>query len=115
MIDYKHVMQGIMTFMDKELLPKMSGYQRWIFGTGCGIAGKKCENIFTAIKDNSILKTLDLVDGDKINVDLLYEELAKQAAKGSVDIDVPMIGTIKLDKTDVDKLHRYITEESYER
>lgn len=113
MYNYNKVIEGLMTFVDKELIPKMEGYQRWVFGTACGIMGKKCEKIYESLKDVALLKTLDVLDGEQVNVDLLYEELAKQASKSPVTIEIPMLGTIRLDKSDVDKLHRYITGGSY--
>lgn len=111
MYDAHQVIEGLTRFVDHELVPKMHGLNRWLFGTGAGIVASKGEKVFELIKDNDILKALDLIDGTKINVSCLYKELSKQAEHGHIDIEIPMIGTLKLDKTDVDKMYRYIIED----
>lgn len=113
MINYDKVIEGIIKFVDTDLLPKMDGYQKWMFGTICGIAGKKGRNIFESIKDNTMLKALDIVEGDLVNVDLIYEELIKQASTTPMRIDIPLLGTITLHKNDVDKIHNYIMNGGY--
>ena len=109
MYNYERVLHGIVRFIDEEILTKMDGLSRWVLGTGAGIAASKGEKIFHSLKDHTLLKALDIVDGDEINVDLIYEELVKQAMVDCISIDIPMVGTIKLNKTDVDRLYHMIT------
>lgn len=108
MYHYEQVMKGLTKFIDVELVPKMSGLQKWAFGTACGIALKRGEDMFHQFKNHELLKTLQLVDGDKINVDEIYVELKKQAHNSPIEINVPMIGCIKLNHSDVETLHSYI-------
>lgn len=111
MYESHQVIEGLTKFVDHELVPKMHGLNKWLFGTGAGIVASKSEKVFELIKDNGILKALDIIDSNKINVSCLYKELSKQAEHGPIDVEIPMIGTIKLDKTDVDKIYRYIIED----
>ena len=108
MYHYERVLNGLVKFIDDELLPKVDGLQRWVLGTGAGIAANKGAKIFHSLKDNSLLNTLDIVDGEQVNVDLIYEELSKQATASPIVIDIPMVGTIKLNKSDVDKIYHII-------
>lgn len=108
MYNYENVIQGIIRFMDEELINKMTGVQRWILGTGAGIAASKGEKLFHTIKDHTLLKALDIVDGDNVNIELLYKELYKQASQGPIEIEIPMLGTLKLDRSDVEKIYRNI-------
>lgn len=110
MYNYEQVLRGLTKFIDVELVPKMSGLQKWAFGTACGIALKQGKEMFMQYKDHDLLKTLKVVDGDMINVDLIYDELKEQARESAIDIDVPMIGRIKLNHKDVDALYQYILE-----
>ena len=67
------------------------------------------ESIYHSIKDNEFVKMLNLIDqqGD-INVDEIYKELKKQAQKGSIEIELPMVGAFVLNGQDVDKLYHFI-------
>lgn len=108
MVTYQKFMEGIAKFIDKEITAKIPSWQGWLFGMGTGIAMQKMDKIFNELKDNKILKTLDIIDGDNINVDILYDELIKQADKGPITIEIPMLGSLKLGRNDVDVLYNYI-------
>jgi hypothetical protein len=108
MYHYEHVLKALVRFIDEEILTKMDGLQRWVLGTGAGIAANKGAKIFHSLKDHSLLKALDLVEDDDINVDLIYEELIKQASTSPITIDIPMVGLIKLNRSDVEKLYQMI-------
>lgn len=109
---YKDVICGIVKFIDDDLLPKMHGLNRWLFGTGAGIMASKSEKLFEEFKHNQLIKTLDLMnDEGMVDVVCIYKELLRQADNGPVNIEVPMLGTITLDKSDVEKMYRYIMED----
>jgi hypothetical protein len=110
MYHYKTVLHGLSKFVDEDLIPKMSGLQRWIFGTGAGIALSKGDEMFHQYKNMPILHTLGLIEEDKINVTCIYKELLGQAEHGPIHVEIPMLGTITLDKTDVEKMYRYIID-----
>ena len=106
---YKEVIRGIVKFIDDDLLPKMHGLNRWLFGTGAGIMASKSEKLFEEFKHKPLIKTLDLInDEGMVDVVCVYKELLRQADHGPVNIEVPMLGTITLDKSDVEKMYRYI-------
>lgn len=111
MYDYKTVICGVVKFIDDDLLPKMHGLNKWLFGTASGIMASKSEKVFEELAHNPIIKALDIIKDSKIDVICIYEELYKQAQKGPIEIDIPMLGTIKLDRSDVDKMYRYIIED----
>lgn len=110
MYNCEQIIRGLTKFIDVEIVPKMSGLQKWAFGTMCGIALKQGKELLDEYKDHDILKKLNVVEDGMINVDLIYDELKNQARESSIDIDVPMIGRIKLNHSDVDALYRYIVE-----
>ena len=108
MVHYKQAIDGIARYIDAEIVPKMDGLQRWIFGTGAGIAMRKADEIFHQFKDHQLLKALDLVKGEDINIELIYEELIKQANQSAVKIEIPLLGTLSLNKDDIEKMYRII-------
>ena len=108
MVDYKQAIDGIARYIDSEIVPKMDGLQKWIFGTGAGIAMRKADEMFHQFKDHQLLKALDLVKGEDTNIELIYEELIKQANQSAVKIEIPLLGTLSLNKDDIEKIYRII-------
>lgn len=111
MYHYETVIQGLVKFVDEELVPKMHGLNKWLFGTGAGIVATKAYHVFESIKEIELLHTLELIEEEQVNVTCIYKELLRQAQKGDIHIEIPMIGTIKLDHHDVEKMYRYIIED----
>ena len=55
-------------------------------------------------------KKMNLIDkNNKINIDLLYKELKVQAAKSAVMFEIPTIGPLVIDESDLDKIYSIIT------
>lgn len=109
---YKEVIHGIVKFIDNDLLPKMNGLNKWIFGTGTGIMANKGDKLFEELKHNYLIKTLEIInDEGMVDVVCIYKELLQHAEHEPVNIEVPMLGTITLDKSDVEKMYRYIMED----
>jgi hypothetical protein len=111
MVNLGQVQNGIVKYLDAEITPKINGWQKWVFGALAGTAMSKTTNIFNALKQNEFVKMLDIIDeNDMIDIDTLYREFLKQAQKGAITFDVPMIGAITLNSADVEKIYRYIME-----
>ena len=108
MYEYNKVMEAIAKFVDEEILTNINGWQKWILGSGVGIALSDSEELFNNLKNNELIKMLKIIDQDKINVDKIYKELKKQAKKSSISFNIPMLGTLTLKEEDVDKLYKMI-------
>ena len=75
MYEYNKVINGIATFIDEEVLTGINGWQKWVLGSGVGIALSDAEELFNTLKNSELIKVLKIVDGDKVNVDKIYKEL----------------------------------------
>lgn len=104
MYEYNKVINGIATFIDEEVLTNVNGWQKWVLGSGIGIALSDAESLFNSLKNNELVKVLKIIDGDKINFNKIYKELKKQAKKSSATFNIPMVGTLTLKEEDIDKL-----------
>ena len=111
MYSYDKVMNGIAKYIDNEIVDKIPGWKKWLVGSGIGMMLSNSNNIFEQIKNNEFVKLLNIIDDyDNIDVENIYKELKKQAQKGSIDVDLPMIGSFRLNDQDVDKLYRFIVD-----
>lgn len=108
MVEYTKVIEALAKFIDKEITPKIPSWKGFVFGVGSGIAIRKTDELYQALKDNEMLKTLGIFEDGKVNVDLLYDEMIKQADKGPIDIELGFLGTLKLNRKDIDVLYNYI-------
>lgn len=109
MYELNDVVRGITEYIDNEIIYKINGWQRWVVGAGIGLSMSKATNIFNELKNNKIVKTLELIDkDDRIDVDTIYRELKKQASRGAITFDLPMVGAITLNEKDVNSLYNYI-------
>lgn len=109
MVHYSRVLQGIAAYVDNELVKSLSGsWKSWLLGGMAGVAMANGEQMFRQYKDIPLLASLRLVDGENINIDLIHQELRKQAQNGTATISLPIIGPVTFGAADVDKLFQYI-------
>lgn len=111
MINLNQLQNGIVKYIDNEIVPHINGWQKWVFGAVVSTAMLKTTNVFNALKENPLIKMLEVIDeNDNIDIDTIYREFLKQAQKGAITFDVPMLGALTLNSTDVEKMYRYIKE-----
>lgn len=109
MLHYSRVIQGIANYIDNDLVSALKGsWKAWLLGGMAGIVITRAEQLFNSVKDNPVMTALGLIEGENINVDLLYSELKKQAQKGTATATLPVIGPVTFGLNDVDALFRYI-------
>lgn len=112
MYSYERVLNGLVKYIDDEIVNKLPGWKKWVVGSGLGMMLSNSDEIFRQIKDNEFVKMLNLVDEQGlINVNEIYKELKKQAQKSNASIELPMVGSLVLNDQDVDKLYYLITSE----
>ena len=109
MVTYEQVIDGMAKFIDSEIINQLSGNSKVFIGIGSGIALKKGKALYDNLKNNEVIKMLELIDEHgHIDLDTIYHEAKKHAEKEPIKIDLAMIGTLKLDEDDIEKLYVYI-------
>lgn len=111
MVTYNQVVNGVSRFIDAEILNKIQGMSKIALGVGSGVMLRRGENLFNVLKQQPVIKMLEIIDeNDNIDIDIIYEELKKQMENNSMTFNIPMIGKITLTKDDVDRLYSLIVE-----
>ena len=109
MVPYTKVINGLSKYIDEEIVNKLTGLNRWVIGVGAGALMTRATDVFNNLKNNPMIKTMGIINAnDEVDVELLYKELKKQAQKGAVTVEVPMVGAMTLNEQDVDKLYNKI-------
>lgn len=110
MVTVKQVQTGIVRYVDNDLLPHLEGMKKIGLGIYMGLAS---ENIGAAIqkyKDHPAVAMLNVVTDDgMVDIDKVYT-VAKPMFDQKQSIDLPLIGRVTFDGSDVEKLYRYISE-----
>lgn len=109
MVTYVQLINGLSRYIDNEIINKLTGNSKILLGIGSGIILKKGENIYKSLRENSVVKMLELIDKDgNIDIETIFEELRKQARKQPIEIDIPIIGILKLNEEDIAKLQTFV-------
>lgn len=109
MIHYSKVVNGLMSYVDNEIVAKMNGSLKgWGVGIIAGLLGRKADQVFATLRNNPIAASLGLIDGEMVDVEAVYSEALRMAQRGSATVNVPMIGAVTFSAVDVESLYRYI-------
>lgn len=109
MVTLAQVRAGVGRYLEAEMISKICGWQKWVVGAAASMALDQSAAIFNKLKTNPIVQALGVIDEqDGIDIDRLHAEFAKQAQRGAVTFDVPIIGSLTLNAQDVDKIYQYI-------
>ena len=111
MITVDQAMRGVVRFIDTEILPHLPTGK----GIGAGIAvalimdGGK-ERIL-ALRENPLIKTMGVMDeSGNIDLDRLYNAARPRFDGQKLPVTLPLIGELRFDVNDLDKLYKYIQE-----
>lgn len=111
MMHYSQVVNGVVGYMDAELISKFKGTGRaWLAGTAVALFASRAEAMIRQYASHPLVAASGLIDGENIDVDAIYAALLDQARKGSATMQIPLMGAVTFDVTDVESLYRHIRE-----
>ena len=109
MVSIDRVQSGVSRYLDNEVVPKMSGANRWIFSAAAYVA--EAPKLVKKLNENKALAALNLVDeAGNVDVEKIYQYIKPAAEKGPAPITLPIIGTLTFTAADVDSLYAYIMQ-----
>ena len=111
MVTIDQAMRGVAQYADNEIIPHLPTGK----GIGAGIAlalimdGGKSRIL--ALKDHPAVQMMGIMDEDgNIDLDRLYNAARPRFDGQKLPVTVPIIGELRFDVGDLDKLYRYIQE-----
>lgn len=102
---------GVASYFDAEVMPKLpsNGIERILTGTAISLLIKKFSK---TINETGTLKTLGVQDEKgNVDVDAIAEELKKNMPKDGVRIDVPVIGVMTFNESDINVMLGHINKQ----
>ena len=105
MVSKEKVCAGISNYLDREIMPHLPPVKAIAAGTAAALYLRQ----LPALMDK-IPRSMGISD-DSGNVDLeAIRDVLSAKITDTVPVDIPMIGRMTFDKSEVDKLYRYIME-----
>ena len=110
MVTMEKVQRGLAAFIDRELIPSLSGWDKVLVGGGAGLAVAKLPQI---IAQYPIVATLGVYDkeNNRVDIDALYQAIVPYIGTEALPVKLPMLGiTVKMGRAEIDTLYKYIKE-----
>ena len=111
MVTIDQAMRGVAQYADNEIIPHLPTGK----GIGAGIAlalimdGGKSRIL--ALKDHPAVQMMGIMDEEgNIDLDRLYNAARTQVDGRKIPLTIPVIGELRFDVNDVDRLYKYIQE-----
>lgn len=109
MVSINRVQTGLSRYLDNEIMPKLSGWQKWVFSAAATAYIADASKVAEKVRSSATLAPLSLIDeANNIDVDKIYQHLRPAAEKCPAPISIPGMGTITLTVSDVDMLYNCI-------
>lgn len=111
MVSMDRVKRGLARYLDEEFTNKMNGWQKWVFGAAAAMFLENFSSTVQQLQENPVVKALGIFDGSgNVSIERIRQQLKVQAQKGPISFDIPMLGSVTLNETDVDKLYTFIMQ-----
>ena len=110
MVTTQQVVKGVLEYADKNVMPKLEEGKQFLAGMVLGVVGNKADGMIRALAQQPMIAALDIIkpNGD-VDLDTLYAAASAQMDRqGSLSIDIPIIGKMTFDRSDLDALYRTI-------
>lgn len=109
MVTINKIINGMRIWLDTEMISNMQGLNKWIVGAGLAMYLDNATNIFNELKQNEMVKALQIIDeGDMIDLDKIYNYLIQEAKKCPATFKIPYVGAVTMHDTDIEKLYMII-------
>lgn len=110
MASIKQIQQGAVRFVDNELVPAFAGAEKILVGGAAALLIANLENIVKQYAANPMVAMLGVYKDGNIDVDAMYQAFAPRFGADKIPVKIPMVGTIKIGKAEIDKIYQYIKE-----
>ena len=110
MVRMDQVQRGLAAFIDNELMPSLTGWDKVLVGGGAGLLSAKLPQI---VSQFPVVAALGLYDAasNQVDIDALYNAIVPHIGTEALPLKIPMVGiTVKIGRQEIDALYRYVKE-----
>lgn len=112
MATIQQIQTGAARFIDNELLPSFTGWQKVLVGGGTGLLLKNLPNTLDALAASPMVAALGVYNAQNgtVDIDALAAAFLPQMGAEALPVSIPGGITVRLTRADFEKLIRYIKE-----
>lgn len=111
MVNISQIQRGSARFVDEQIAPHFSGWQKAVVAGGAALLAANLPNIASTYAASPLIGALGVMDANgNVNIDALYNAFVPKLEGDKIPVTIPRIGTIKLGREELDLLVRYIKE-----
>lgn len=110
MVSYTELQTRLARFVDAEMLPHMTGGKRILLGGYVALATKNAAGMLQSAKDKPLVAMTGAVSEEGVDVDALFSAVSPYINE-PVTLSLPVVGDFRLDRSDWEKLYRYLKGE----
>lgn len=113
MVPLENVQAGIVKFIDREIAPGLSGWDRVLIAGAGGLLTARIPDIIAQYADHPMVKALGVYDKETgmVDIDALYNAAKPYMGAEPMPIKIPVVKmTMKVGKKELDTLYAYIQE-----
>lgn len=105
------VQNGLIKFIDTEILNHLGSWQKIGFGAGSALLIKNLPQTIENYANHPTIAMFGIIDKDKnIDIDALHDALIDNFTSEGEYVNIPLIGRIKITKQDIETLYNLIKE-----
>ena len=106
------IQAGAARFIDNELVPAFTGWQKVLVGGGAGLLLKNLPNTLATLAANPMIAALGVYNPQNgtVDIDALASAFLPQMGADALPVQIPGGVTVRLSRADIEKLIRYIKE-----
>ena len=111
MVTTAQMQRGMVNFIDREVLPHLSGYEKLVVGAGTSLIATKLPNVMDNLSHHPVLAALDLYKDGQVDIDAVYNAVKPYIGTEQISVKVPVVGiTLRMGQREIADLYRYIKE-----
>ena len=111
MITIDQAMRGVMRFADAEIGPHLPTGKAIGLGVALSLIAEGGNEQLLALRENPLIQTMGVMDEQgNVDLDRLYNAARPKLDGQKLPVTLPLIGELRFDVNDLDKLYKYIQE-----
>lgn len=110
MVTTTQVKNGLVKYIDSDLLTHLSGWKKVALGSYVALAAQNAEAVVDRYRTHPAVSILNVIDENgNIDIEKLYAAVSANFADGQkVSFDIPIIGVYTISKADVERMYQFI-------
>ena len=110
MVTIEQVKAGVLKYVETDMLPKIMGWKKIALGAYVALASENFTEMTRQYWNHPAVAVLNVFDATgNADIDKVYNAMYPMMANGEkITIPIPVVGDYTADRSDLEKIYRYI-------